>query len=170
GLGEIGSRVAADLHRLGFSVRGWARRPKDLPGIATFAGAAALDAFLSGTNILVCLLPLTGETRGILRARTLENLPRGAKLIHVGRGEHLVPRDLLNALKEEHLAGAIVDVFPDEPLPASDPFWNAPNMIVTPHMASVASSETIGLQVAQNVRRLVRGEPLVNVVDVARGY
>ena len=170
GLGEIGSRVAADLHRLGFSVRGWARRPKDLPGIATFAGAAALDAFLSGTNILVCLLPLTGETRGILRARTLESLPRGAKLIHVGRGEHLVPRDLLNALKEEHLAGAIVDVFPDEPLPASDPFWNAPNMIVTPHMASVASSETSGLQVAQNVRRLVRGEPLVNVVDVARGY
>jgi len=170
GLGEIGSRVAADLHRLGFSVRGWARRPKELPGIETFAGALSLDTFLGGTDILVCLLPLTDATRGILGARTLGSLPRGAKLIHVGRGEHLVPRDLLNALKEEHLAGAIVDVFPDEPLPATDPFWNAPNMIVTPHMASVASSETIGLQVAQNVRRLVNGEPLVNVVDVARGY
>ncbi|SAL07383.1 D-isomer specific 2-hydroxyacid dehydrogenase [Caballeronia arationis] len=170
GLGEIGSRVAADLRRLGFSVRGWARRARELPGIATFAGAQALETFLRGTDILVCLLPLTDETRGILGARTLEALPRGAKLIHVGRGEHLVPRDLLNALKEEHLAGAIVDVFPNEPLPAGDPFWRAPNMIVTPHMASVASSETIGLQVAQNVRRLVNGEPLLNVVDVARGY
>jgi glyoxylate/hydroxypyruvate reductase A len=81
-----------------------------------------------------------------------------------------VPCALLSALKEERLTGAIVDVFPNEPLPASDPFWSAPNMIVTPHMASVASSDTIGMQVAQNVRRLVNGEPLLNVIDVARGY
>lgn len=170
GLGEIGSRVAGDLHRLGFDVRGWARRAKDLAGIETYAGAQGLEPFLRGTDILVCLLPLTDETRAILGARTLAMLPRGAKLIHVGRGEHLVPCDLLSALKEERLTGAIVDVFPNEPLPASDPFWSAPNMIVTPHMASVASSDTIGMQVAQNVRRLVNGEPLLNVVDVARGY
>jgi glyoxylate/hydroxypyruvate reductase len=170
GLGEIGSRVAGDLHRLGFAVRGWARRAKDLAGIETFAGAQGLEPFLRGTDILVCLLPLTDETRAILGARTLAMLPRGAKLIHVGRGEHLVPHDLLSALKEERLTGAIVDVFPNEPLPASDPFWSAPNMIVTPHMASVASSDTIGMQVAQNVRRLVNGEPLLNVVDVTRGY
>ncbi|SAL71416.1 D-isomer specific 2-hydroxyacid dehydrogenase [Caballeronia choica] len=170
GLGEIGSRVAGDLHRLGFAVRGWARRAKDLAGIETFAGAQGLEPFLRGTDILVCLLPLTDETRAILGARTLAMLPRGAKLIHVGRGEHLVPCALLSALKEERLTGAIVDVFPNEPLPASDPFWSAPNMIVTPHMASVASSDTIGMQVAQNVRRLVNGEPLLNVIDVARGY
>ena len=118
----------------------------------------------------MCLLPLTDETRGILNARTFGLLKPGSKLIHVGRGEHLVPGDLLGALQREQIGGAIVDVFPNEPLPASDPFWNAPNLIVTPHMASVASPETIGLQVAMNVRRMVNGEPLHNQVDVARGY
>ena len=170
GLGEIGSPVASDLHRLGFAVRGWARSPKNLPGIDTFAGEHALAPFLQGTDILVCLLPLTKATRGILHARTLGQLRPGAKLIHVGRGEHLVPQDLHAALADGRLGGAIVDVFPNEPLPQGDPFWSAPNLIVTPHMASVASPETIGLQVAQNVRRLVRGEPLDNLVDMARGY
>jgi glyoxylate/hydroxypyruvate reductase A len=170
GLGEIGTRVSVDLHRIGFGVRGWAKRPKDLPGIHTFSGADSLPSFLQGTDILVCLLPLTDETRGILNARTFGLLKPGSKLIHVGRGEHLVPGDLLGALQREQIGGAIVDVFPNEPLPASDPFWNAPNLIVTPHMASVASPETIGLQVAMNVRRMVNGEPLHNQVDVTRGY
>ena len=170
GLGEIGSRVATDLHRLGFAVRGWARRARDLPGIETFEGPPGLEPFLQGTDILVCLLPLTDETRGILNARTFDALRPGAKLIHVGRGEHLVPGDLLGALDEERISGAIVDVFPNEPLPRGDPFWRAKNMIVTPHMASVASPDMIGLQVAENVRRLVKGEALHNVVDVARGY
>ena len=99
GLGEIGSRVAGDLHRLGFAVRGWARRAKDLAGHRDVRGRAGTQPFLRGTDILVCLLPLTDETRAILGARTLAMLPRGAKLIHVGRGEHLVPCDLLSALK-----------------------------------------------------------------------
>jgi glyoxylate/hydroxypyruvate reductase A len=170
GLGEIGSRVATDLHRLGFSVRGWARRARALQGVETFEGSQGLEPFLQGTDILVCLLPLTVETRGILNARTFNTLRPGAKLIHVGRGEHLVPEDLLRALNEERIGGAIVDVFPNEPLPRGDAFWQAKNMIVTPHMASVASADTIGLQVAENVRRLVNGEALHNAVDVTRGY
>ncbi|MCY0385888.1 glyoxylate/hydroxypyruvate reductase A [Robbsia sp. Bb-Pol-6] len=170
GLGEIGTRVGLDLHRAGFAVRGWSKRPKDLPGIDTFSGADALPAFLQGTDILVCLLPLTDETRGLLDARLFAMMQPGAKLIHVGRGEHLVPGDLLDALRRKQIGGAIVDVFPNEPLAADDPLWDAPDLIVTPHMASVASPETIGLQVALNVRRLVGGEPLHHRVDIARGY
>ena len=170
GLGEIGARVAADLSRLGFAVRGWARRLHALDGIQTFAGDAGFAPFLQGTDILVCLIPLTPETQGLINATTLSQLKPGSKLIHVGRGEHLVPHDVIAALESGHLGGAIVDVFQKEPLPVDDPLWVAPNLIVTPHMASVASSATIGLQVAQNVRRLVKGEPLQNVVDPARGY
>ncbi|MFM0172446.1 2-hydroxyacid dehydrogenase [Paraburkholderia sediminicola] len=170
GLGEIGSRVATDLQRLGFTVRGWARNTRELPGVATYAGPQGFRPFLQGTDILVCLLPLTDETRWILNAATFEHLPPGAKLIHVGRGEHLVPADLITALTRGQIGGAIVDVFPTEPLPAGDALWRAPNLIVTPHMASVASSETIGMQVAHNARLLTRGEPLQNVVDVSRGY
>ncbi|MDR3099893.1 MAG: glyoxylate/hydroxypyruvate reductase A [Paraburkholderia sp.] len=170
GLGEIGGRVALDLQRLGFSVRGWARRARALPCIDMFEGACGLDAFLAGTDILVCLLPLTSETRGILNAATFARMKPGARLIHVGRGEHLVVPDLAAALESGQLAGAIVDVFPVEPLPADDPLWRAPNLIVTPHMASVASPDTIGEQIAHNVQRLLDGAPLSNVVDVARGY
>ncbi|CAJ0700617.1 Glyoxylate/hydroxypyruvate reductase A [Ralstonia mannitolilytica] len=170
GLGEIGAHVAAELHRLGFSVRGWARQSRELPGIGVYCGEAGLPMFLEGVDILVCLLPLTDATRGLLNGNTFARLRRGAKLIHVGRGEHLVAADLLEALHSGQLGGAIVDVFPHEPLPADDPLWRAPNLIVTPHMASVASADTIGLQVAQNVRRLLKGEALANVVDVSRGY
>ncbi len=170
GLGEIGGRVALDLRQLGFTVRGWARQARALPGVEIFEHEAGLHTFLADTDILICLLPLTSETRGILNAATFGALKPGSKLIHVGRGEHLVVPDLAAALGSGQLGGAIVDVFPVEPLPVDDPLWRVPNLIVTPHMASVASSDTIGLQVAQNVRRLLDGEPLSNVVDVARGY
>jgi glyoxylate/hydroxypyruvate reductase A len=170
GLGEIGRRVGLDLCRLGFMVRGWARTHRALEGIEVFAGDDAFVPFLQGTDILVCLLPLTGETRRILNARTLGLLPRGAKLIHVGRGEHLVPSDLQAALESGHLSGAICDVFEREPLQPGDAFWCMPNLIVTPHMASVAQNETIVDQIARNVQALIAGEPLRNQVDVARGY
>lgn len=170
GLGEIGGRVAVDLQQRGYAVRGWARQPRALPGVELFEADDGLHPFLAGTDILVCLLPLTDETRGILNATTFSRLKPGAKLIHVGRGEHLVVADLAAALERGQLGGALVDVFPVEPLPADDPLWHAPNLIVTPHMASVATSDTIGLQIAQNVQRLLDGEPLCNVVDVARGY
>lgn len=170
GLGEIGSRVATDLQRFGFAVRGWARKPRELAGVRTFAGPQEFRPFLQGTDILVCLVPLTHETRWILNANTFEHLRPGAKLIHVGRGEHLVPADLIAALTSGQIGGAIVDVFPVEPLPPEDHLWRARNLIVTPHMASVASLETIATQVAHNARRLIRGKPLHNVVDVTRGY
>lgn len=170
GLGEIGRRVASDLRRIGFAVRGWARSQRELPGIDLFHGQDGFRPFLEATDILVCLLPLTGETRGILDRQTLGMLPRGAKLIHVGRGEHLVAEDVLAALGDGQLSGAILDVVPQEPLPKGSALWRAPNVIITPHMASVASAETIGAQVAANVRQLMRRESLFNVVDVRRGY
>lgn len=168
GLGEIGARVAADLLRAGFSVTGWSRSAKDLPGIEIFSGREALPAFLARVDMLVCLLPLTSETRGLLNADIFRQLRPGTRLIHVGRGEHLDTEALLAALSSGQIGGAIVDVFPNEPLPTDDPLWYHPKLIVTPHMAAIASLETIGSQIAQNVRRLVRGEPLLNQVDVDR--
>lgn len=169
GLGTLGARVAVELQRFSFDVRGWSRERKSLPGIATF-GADEFDAFCADLDIVVCLLPLTEQTRGILGRATFDALPRGAKLIHAGRGEHVVRADLLAALKDGRLGGAIVDVFDVEPLPADDAYWRAPNLIVTPHMASVASFECIGEQVAFNVRQLLEGGALRNVVDRGRGY
>ncbi|WP_414450515.1 2-hydroxyacid dehydrogenase [Burkholderia sp. 22PA0099] len=169
GLGVLGQHVARQLADAGFRVRGWSRERKTIDGVETF-GADGFDAFLAGSELLVCLLPLTPETRGIVDRRLLARLPRGAKLIHVGRGEHLVPADVLAALQDGTLGGAVIDVFEREPLPEDDPFWCAPNLIVTPHMASVASFEQIAEQIAANVRRLRDGAPLANQVDVLRGY
>ncbi|AME25824.1 MULTISPECIES: 2-hydroxyacid dehydrogenase [Burkholderiaceae] len=168
GLGEIGSRVALDLLRAGFSVAGWSRSPKHLPGVATFNGRDALPAFLERIDTLVCLLPLTSETRGLLNADLFRQLRPGTKLIHVGRGEHLDAEALLSALDSGQVGGALVDVFPNEPLPSDDPLWQHPKVIVTPHMAAISTLDTIGSQIAQNVRRMVRGEPLLNQVDIAR--
>ena len=170
GLGEIGGRVATDLCKQGFSVKGWSRRRRSLPNIESFAGPTEMASFLTNTDILICLLPLTDETLGILSKTTFSAMKPGAKLIHVGRGEHLNTDDLHTALASGQLGGAIVDVFPNEPLPSDDALWHCTNLTITPHMASMASSETIGLQIAQNVRRFLKNEPLLNVVDVTRGY
>nr|MBP7567091.1 glyoxylate/hydroxypyruvate reductase A [Burkholderiaceae bacterium] len=134
-----------------------------------FHGDDALPAFLEGLDTLVCLLPLTPATRGILGRATFDRLPRGATLVHVGRGEHLVPADLQAALADGHLRGAVVDVFAREPLPPDDALWATPGLVVTPHMATLATLSSIGGQIVANVERLVRGEPLANRVDVA-GY
>lgn len=170
GLGEIGRRVANDLHASGFSVRGWARQERVLPGVEIFYGQQQLACFLNGCDILVCLLPLTDETRGILSQKTFSSLPHGAKLIQVGRGEHLCMTDLEAALSSGQIGGAIVDVFEKEPLPADHPLWRVPNLMITPHMASTAQSETIAAQIANNVHRLIQGEPLCHEVDRHRGY
>ncbi len=170
GLGELGSATAAQVQAHGFGVRGWSRRAKRLDGIETFAGDAALGPFLEACDFLVCLLPLTPETSGILDARLFARLPEGAVLIHVGRGRQLVPADLIAALDRGHLRAALLDVTPVEPLPVDDPLWRHPGVRITPHAASYALPETASLTIAANIERLRQGRPLAAVVDRERGY
>jgi len=170
GLGALGTDAALRLVDLGFSVSAWSRSPKLLAGVRTFSGADALDDFLSETDILVSLLPLTPSTVGLLDAARLGRLPKGAALILCSRGEHLVTEDMVALIRSGHLRGAVLDVFEQEPLPADHPLWREPGVLITPHMAAIASWEVIAQQVAENVRRLRRGEALLNVVDRARGY
>ncbi|NPU14634.1 glyoxylate/hydroxypyruvate reductase A [Bradyrhizobium sp. 83002] len=170
GLGALGTDAARRLVALGYAVSAWSRSPKQLEGVRTFSGADALDDFLSEADILVSLLPLTPSTVGLLDAARLSRLPKGAALILCSRGEHLVMDDMLALLRSGHLRGAVLDVFEQEPLPADHTLWREPGVLVTPHMAAIASWETIAQQVAENARRLLRGEPLLNVVDRVRGY
>ena len=170
GVGELGRHAAAVLAGHGFTVRGWSRTPKALPGVASFAGADGLAAFLAGTEILVCLLPLTEATRGILDDRLFAALPPGARLINVGRGAHLVEADLIDALERGRLAHATLDCFAEEPLPAAHPFWRHPRIDVTPHVAAYADPDSAAAGVAENLRRLRDGRPLLHLVDRARGY
>jgi glyoxylate/hydroxypyruvate reductase A len=170
GLGELGAAAARTLVGLNFAVAGWSRRPKELAGIETFSGAEGLLPFLGRTDILVCLLPLTTETRGIIDARTLAALPRGATLINLARGGHVIDDDLLTALDSGQLGRAVLDVFNTEPLPPDHPYWAHPRVVVMPHVAAETDPATATAQVVENLRRLRAGEPLRNVVDRAAGY
>ncbi len=170
GLGELGGHIASVLPALGYTVLGWSRSPRKIDGVQTFHGEEGLTPFLAQTDALVCLVPLTPETHGILSRRVFDALPEGAALVHVGRGEHLVEQDLRNALASGRLRGAVLDVFAQEPLPTDNPLWDAPGVVVTPHMASMADWGVVASQIAANIRRLNKGEPLANEVDLARGY
>jgi glyoxylate/hydroxypyruvate reductase A len=170
GLGELGSDAARRLLANGFRVRGWSRSERRLDGIETFAGRSALAAFLRGCDVLVCLLPLTPETEGILDAALFSALSEGAVLVHVGRGRQLVPGDLVAALDRGQLRGALVDVMPVEPLPPEDPLWRHPKVRLTPHAASYALPETAAETIAANIERLRKGQPLAALVDRQRGY
>jgi glyoxylate/hydroxypyruvate reductase A len=170
GLGELGGRCAATLVGLGFDVAGWSRAPRALPGVTGYSGRGQLPAFLARTEILVCLLPLTPETTDILNAQRLAQLPKGAYVINVARGQHIVDADLLAALDSDQLAGATLDVFREEPLPAGHPYWTHPKVTVVPHIAAITQVKTAAATLAANVRRAMRGEPLANVVDRSRGY
>lgn len=170
GLGSLGSAIALDLAAAGYDVRGWARGKKDLPGVHTFAGAQDLNPFLDGVELLINLLPLTNETRGILGRDTFERLANGAALVNCGRGGHLNIDDLEQALERGQLRGALLDVFEQEPLPAEHRLWTMPGVTITPHMASAASHDCIAEQVAENFRRLNAGEPLLNCADRLLGY
>jgi glyoxylate/hydroxypyruvate reductase len=170
GLGVLGSFVANKLKDFGFAVRGWSRSPRALDGIECFAGDAALAEFLSGCDMLVCLLPLTDSTRGMLNHNTLAQLPQGAHLVNIGRGAHLIEADLLTLLSSGHLGGATLDVFSREPLEAASPLWAHPLVTITPH---VSAQTLIGQAMGQIARKLVafdRGEPVVGLIDRARGY
>ncbi|HTT80682.1 MAG TPA: glyoxylate/hydroxypyruvate reductase A, partial [Stellaceae bacterium] len=170
GFGTIGQAAGGMLKALGFSVTGWSRSAKTIPGFATCAGAAGLDALLARSEILVCLLPLTPETAGILNARTFAQLPRGAGLVNAGRGGHLVEADLIPPLDAGQLSGAVLDVFRDEPLPPEHPFWRHPRILVTPHVAGITNPLTAAPIMVEAIRRFEAGLPLANVVDPARGY
>lgn len=170
GLGSLGSAIAQDLATAGYDVRGWARSAKQISGVQTFAGGQHLKAFLEGVELLINLLPLTSQTRGILGQATFDQLANGAALINCGRGGHLDIDDLEHALQRGKLRGALLDVFEQEPLPADHRLWTMPGVTITPHMASAASHDCIAEQVAENFRRLNAGEPLINNADRLLGY
>jgi glyoxylate/hydroxypyruvate reductase A len=170
GLGELGTASARALTALGFPVMGWSRRAKEVPGVEGFHGPAGLEAMLPRTDILVCLLPLTPDTRGVIDQRTLALLPRGAFLINGARGGHVVQGDLLAALESGQVAGAALDVFEPEPLPAEHPFWDHPKVVMTPHAASITIPSSAAPQVVENIRRARDGQALINLVDFSAGY
>lgn len=170
GLGAMGGEAARLLVGAGFDVAGWSRRPKDLPSVQSFHGEDGRAAFLARSEILVCLLPLTPETEGILDRDLFQALPAGAYLINAGRGGHQVESDILAALDSGQLAGATLDVFREEPLPAASPFWDHPKVTVTPHNASITNPQSAVRHVCESIRRVRAGEPLRNVVDPDLGY
>jgi glyoxylate/hydroxypyruvate reductase A len=169
-MGAMGKRVLEKLRDLGFQCTGWGRSKHSLPDIECFAGEDSLGDFLARSDILVCLLPLTPETRGILSKKLFRQLPQGAVLINLRRGDHLVEADLLDALYRDRLSAAILDVCSAEPLPRGHPFWRHPRIMLTPHIASMTQPDTSALAILDNLRRYREGLPLVGLVDRARGY
>ncbi len=175
GFGVMGAAAADHLMRLGFKLSGWTRTPRDVAGIAMFAGADGLDAFLAGTDILVSLLPLTPETRGLVDRALLAKLKRdgpldGPVFINAGRGGTHVEADLAEALTDGTLTGASLDVFETEPLPSDSPLWDLDNLVITPHDAAVSDPPALAKQIAEQIEAFERGEPLKNRVDPKRGY
>ncbi len=170
GLGELGRDAVSKLSVLGFDLAGWSRTPKDIPGVLCFDGPGGLAPFLARTEILICLLPLTKETAGILNRNTFSQLPKGAYLINAARGDHVVETDLLDALGSGRLTHATLDVFGEEPLPDNHPFWDHPQITVTPHNASITDPRSVVRQVVENIRRIEAGEPPLHLVDRNAGY
>ncbi|KQR41502.1 glyoxylate/hydroxypyruvate reductase A [Acidovorax sp. Leaf160] len=170
GLGVLGERVARALAHFEFPVLGWSRSPKEVPGVRAFHGADQFGEFLAASRVLVNLLPLTPDTENILNRQTLSRLPAGGYLINVARGAHLVEEDLLELVDSGHLAGATLDVFRTEPLPAGHPFWSHPRIVATPHTSARTLREESIAQIAGKIAALQRGEPLAGTVDPARGY
>jgi glyoxylate/hydroxypyruvate reductase A len=170
GVGSIGAYVAKAVSIFGYPTFGWSRSPKSLNGITTFAGRDHFDDFLHAVRVLVCMLPLTPETEGILNAATLSKLKPNGYLINVARGRHLIEEDLLTLLADGTLAGAALDVVRQEPLPADHAFWTHPKITLTPHIAAITLREKSVAQIAKKIRALARGECVEGVVDFKRGY
>jgi glyoxylate/hydroxypyruvate reductase A len=170
GLGEMGRGAARQLAALGYAVSGWAARPQVLPEIATTAGLDALPAALAGADIVVNLLPLTDATRGLFDQARLAQMRRGASLVNLARGGHVVEADLLRALDAGHLRHAVLDVFQSEPLPASHAFWSHPRVTVWPHVAALTDLRSAVAVVAANVEAVRSGAAVAHLVDRARGY
>lgn len=170
GLGVLGRACAGALRGMGFNVIGWSRTPKTFDEVQTFDGLDGLEKFLPRTQILICLLPLTEETEGILGRGTFNRLAPGAAVINVGRGGHMVEADLITALDKGKVEVAVLDVFREEPLPVDNPLWDHPRVFITPHIASVTTPETAVLAVSDAVEELRKGLPYSNLVDPELGY
>ncbi|MES2185348.1 MAG: glyoxylate/hydroxypyruvate reductase A [Pseudomonadota bacterium] len=170
GLGQLGAVAASELGRLGYTVSGWSRSPAKIEGVQCHAGLETLDGVIAGADILIVMLPLTPQTRGILDRERLKRLPRGAAFVNVARGALVDQVALTELLASGHIGSATLDVFEHEPLPSADPLWGMPNVLITPHLASVAIPSSAAKQIASNIRLVSNGEPPENVIDPARGY
>jgi glyoxylate/hydroxypyruvate reductase A len=170
GMGALGAQVAASLAATGFPVRGWSRSPKQVDGVQCYHGDEGLDRFLNGLQVVVNLLPLTADTENLLDRRLFAKLARGAQLINVARGAHVVDADLLSALADGQLATATLDVFRQEPLPASHPFWREPRIEITPHVSATTQRTESIRQIAAKINALERGAAVEGIVDRVRGY
>jgi glyoxylate/hydroxypyruvate reductase A len=170
GMGVLGADLAMRLRALGFAVNGWARSYRAYDGVTMFSGADGLLSCLAVSNVVVCLLPLTDETRGILDAKAFAAMPQDGYVINVARGGHVVAADLVAAIDSGHLEGATLDVVEPEPLPADSPLWHHPRIVVTPHTSGRMSNQRVALNVVDMLRDVLSGRPLANVVDWAKGY
>jgi glyoxylate/hydroxypyruvate reductase A len=170
GLGELGTCTSKDLVQAGFKVQGWSRSKKSIAGVTIFYGNKQLNKFLRNSDFLVCLLPLTTETTGILNNALFGQLPKGAYVINLARGGHLVDADLLAQLDSGHLSGACLDVYHQEPLAVTHPFWKESKIFMTPHYASVSDTNSVIPQILKNYENLQEGKALMNVVNRKKGY
>ncbi len=170
GLGKIGSFVAEELSKVGFNVKGWSNSIKNILGVESFHGEKELNQSIADADYLINLLPLTTQTENVLSKRLMSSLKKGAYMINVGRGEHLVEEDLIELLDSNHLSGALLDVFRKEPLPKTHPFWKHPSITITPHVASLTNVNSAINIVAENYNRFKNNQELLNVVSLKKGY
>ena len=170
GLGRLGEAAARRLLGLDFKVVGWSRTQKSIDAVICYTGAAGLELVLARADILVCLLPLTPDTDGILCQRNFERMKRGAAVVNCARGAHVVDADLIAAIDSGQLSGAVLDVFRREPLPADHPFWAHPRIVITPHVAAFTNPQTAARIILANIRRVLAGGRPRDLVDRAAGY